>query len=56
MALVCIEEGNRDLALHYFKQCEDFPLQYREKRIERRKVINTRFTEKGWEKPFDEKL
>jgi tetratricopeptide (TPR) repeat protein len=56
MALVCIEEGNRDLALHYFKQCEDFPLQYREKRMERREVINTRFMEKGWMKPFDDKL
>lgn len=56
MALVCVEEGNRDLALHYFKQCEDFPLQYREKRLERRNVINERFAEKGWEIPFDKKV
>ncbi len=29
IALVCIEEGNRDLALYYFSRCEDFPLQYK---------------------------
>ncbi len=56
MTLVCIEEGNRDLALHYFKQCEKFPLQYEENRRERRDVICKRFLEKGWSKPFDEKL
>lgn len=56
MALVCVEEGNRDLSLSYFKQCEDFPLQYKEKRIERRAVLNERFAEKGWKKPFDEKV
>ncbi len=56
MALVCIEEGNRDLALYYFKLCEDFPLQYKEKRMERCKVLNSRFVENGWEEPVDEKL
>ncbi|MDG6224999.1 MAG: tetratricopeptide repeat protein [Candidatus Thermoplasmatota archaeon] len=56
MALVTVEYGNRELALDYFKRCEDFPLQYREKRVERREVINERFEKKGWEKPFNGKL
>ncbi|MDG6224998.1 MAG: tetratricopeptide repeat protein [Candidatus Thermoplasmatota archaeon] len=53
MALVCVEEGNRDLALHYFSRCEDFPLQYLKKRAERRAVLIERFERRGWEKPFD---
>jgi hypothetical protein len=56
MALVCVEEGNQDLALHYFKKCEDFPLQYKEKRMERRNVINERFAEKDWKIPFNKKI
>lgn len=49
LALVCVEEGKKDRAIHYFKRSENFPLMYREKIIERREELKKRFEEKGWD-------
>ena len=49
MALVHIEEGNRELALKHFVRYEEFPIRYREKREEERKAFKERFGEKGWD-------
>lgn len=48
LALMSIAEGKRERALDHFRKCEEFPLVYRAKALERREVMRERFEGKGW--------
>lgn len=48
-ALVKVEENDREASLRFFKRAMRFPLRYKPKRVERWKVLNERFEEKGWD-------
>ena len=48
MALVQIEKGDEKRSMYYFNMSEDFPLSYRMKVMEKRKVFKGRIESKGW--------
>lgn len=50
-ALIKVEENDREASLRFFDRAMRFPLRYHPKRIERWKVMNERFREKGWDLP-----
>jgi tetratricopeptide (TPR) repeat protein len=47
LSLVSVQEGRLEAAMDYFGKAEEFPLIYRSKRDERRRVLFKRIEEKG---------